>query len=71
MAVDKKHKEKKRINCKWREGKLDEKAAEKEAIDREILENTIALNRDKALPVEGYKPLFKELHKQRPTERRY
>jgi hypothetical protein len=71
MAVGKNHEEKKKINYKWRKGKLDEKAAEKEIIDREILDNIIALNRDKALPVEGYKPLFKELLKQHPIEKRY
>jgi hypothetical protein len=72
MGVGKDHEKKKREHYGRRKAKIEEDGtAQAEVVNREVLENLIALNREKALPVEGYKPLFKELLKQYPIEKRY
>lgn len=72
MGTSKDHEEKKKRNYDRRTTKsADRSLAQKEDLDQEILDNIIALNREKAAPVEGYKPLFKELLKLYPIEKRY
>ena len=72
MGVGKDHEKNKRAHYGRRKAKVaDVGKVEAEAIDKEVRENLIALNREKAQPVEGYRPLFKELHKQHPIEKRY
>lgn len=70
MGVGKDHEQNKRVHYGRRKAKVVETGtAEAEAIDREVRENLIALNREKAQPVEGYKPLFASLLKQFPPKR--
>lgn len=72
MGVGKDREKNKREHYGRRKAKVvDVGKLEAEAVDREVRENLIALNREKAQPVEGYEPLFKELHKQHPIIPRY
>lgn len=72
MGVGKDHENNKRAHYGRRKAKIvDVGTTEAEAIDKEVRENLIALNREKAQPVEGYEPLFKKIHKQHPIIPRY
>jgi hypothetical protein len=72
MAVGKDHEEKKKRAYQDKRTKsTDWLFADVATLDEDSRNNLISLHRDKGLPVEGYKPLFKELHKQHPIEKRY
>jgi hypothetical protein len=75
MGIGKNHEKKKKANYQARKVKLVESTESEiersKVIDREAIDNLHSLNRDKAQPVEGYRPLFKELLKQYPIEKRY
>lgn len=72
MGVGKDHENNKRAHYGRRKAKIvDVGTTEAEAIDKEVRENLIALNREKAQPVEGYEPLYRKLHKDHPIEKRY
>ena len=72
MGVGKDHEKNKRAHYGRRKAKVaDVGKVEAEAVDKEVRENLIALNREKAQPVEGYEPLYRKIHKQHPIIPRY